>query len=273
MTSARCRLGKGSSAAGPWTWGSWDTAIVASGGQYIKVEPETLMGIATAAVSVTAADEVTWAAGLPSTSYSTAAKTATFQTATASTAGHCYTVQYQVNSGLDARGDTDASLTKTLEVSVQTPQGRDLVAVGEGYEHDRQYGHAGKLNDMIRGVNALASASADEFSTTATLSGSSGTLYSYELSANTMLAIRLVGVGVSCGGTAGAGYAMYRAYRRSGTASAAAVGLDNTATHEDVSLWALGFSVSGATVKVDAVTLGWTGTSWVVQGDRTIARI
>lgn len=273
MASATFRLGYSSTASGTYTFGGYDESITVSGGQYVKAELQSDEDVRSVSYSIVAADEVTWAAGLPTVSTITADKTATFQTATGSTVGHCYTVRCSVNGGRDLNGDIDTASTKQLNVDVLTPQGYYLLSVGESNEHDRTYGHTAKLNDIVRGLDALETPGTyiTTFDTAGTCSaGSTVTLYTHECATSSVTMVRAIAAAISTGGGSGAGYVSYATFRRQGAGAATQVSSSTVVMEvEDDASWGFTMSASGAYIKLVGTGSSTAVTKWTVQGDLT----
>lgn len=275
MTSANFRLGKANdnSAGTTWTWGAYDASITATAAQYIKMEPESTTGIASFTAAIVSADEVSWAAGLPTVSTITATKCATFQIPTGANVGHTYIVRYQVNSGIDSDGVTSATLTKKLAVHTLTPAGYKLFGVDETDENDRTYGHTGKLNDLVR--DATAHSNVTPFYATATVAaGGQENMVTVAIAPSAATFIYARAVGVSTAGEAGQYIATYSC-KRAGTATAAAVGAGTTsiAATEDDAAWGLSFSFSGAgnsNVLVRVTGDSAATTHWTLDGSYVV---
>jgi hypothetical protein len=156
-TSARFRLGKSAvGTSGPWTWGSYDAPIDVDPNDYIKAEFESLTGIDTASFSISSADEVVLAAGVPTVTTVPSTRTGTFRVGADPA---CYIVRATANP--NAAG----AVSSELAVHILTSASRRLIALDETDQASRTYYWLPKLNAFIRaeasvGTSAVASVAA-----------------------------------------------------------------------------------------------------------------
>lgn len=156
--SATFRIGLSATSGGPWSWGSYDAAATnATASDYFKIELESLSGVDTIACSISSADEVQLAAGVPTVTVEPATRTATGRLA--STVGATYIVRVVTNPG------SSDSETKELAIEVKTAAGLWLLALDEEDQHNRTYYWLQKFNELAR-VAGTGTASATTSLTT-----------------------------------------------------------------------------------------------------------